>query len=110
MESLRDYGYSGMDDGIKVYHFLQGFKSTEFEAAINVVWSKQRIIKTDFDATISYLSQMITKKGASIQSVHISITRSQPGKPKVAALMKKENAKISQGSLKFHDKSAADAG
>ena len=36
MVSLTDYGYSGMDNGIKIYHFLQGIKSTELVAAVNV--------------------------------------------------------------------------
>ena len=37
MESLTDYGYSGMDDSTKVHHFLQGIKSPQLEAAVNVV-------------------------------------------------------------------------
>ena len=37
MESLTEYGYSGMYNGTKVLHFLQGVKSTELEAAVNVV-------------------------------------------------------------------------
>ena len=37
MDSLRDYGYSGMDNGIKVNHFVQGNKSPELEAVVNVV-------------------------------------------------------------------------
>ena len=40
MESLIDYGYSGMDNGTKVCHFLQGIKSTDLEAAVNVVQAK----------------------------------------------------------------------
>ena len=37
MESLTDYDYSEMNNGTKVPHFLQGIKSTELEAADNVV-------------------------------------------------------------------------
>ena len=36
MESLTDYGYSGMDNGTKVHHFLQVIKSTEVEVGLNV--------------------------------------------------------------------------
>ena len=66
MVSLTDYGYNGMDNGIKVYKFLQGIKSTELEAAVNVVVRVQpENYSTDFDATESYLSQMVMKKGSS---------------------------------------------
>ena len=68
MESLTDYGYSGMDNGTKVHHLLQGIKSTELEAAFNVVWAQTEKYGTDFDVSVSYLDQMVTKKGASIQS------------------------------------------
>ena len=37
IKSLVDHGYSGMDEGIKVCRFLKRIKSTELEAAINVV-------------------------------------------------------------------------
>ena len=32
-----DHGYSGIDNGAKVHHFLQGIKGFELEATINVV-------------------------------------------------------------------------
>ena len=40
IESLTDYHYSGMGNSTKVCHFLQGMKSTELEAAVNVVWAQ----------------------------------------------------------------------
>ena len=40
MESLTDYGSSGMDNSTKVCHFLQGMKNTEMEAVVNVVWAQ----------------------------------------------------------------------
>ena len=40
MESLTDYGYSGMDIGTKACYFSQEIKSTELEAAVNVVWAQ----------------------------------------------------------------------
>ena len=44
MESLKDDGYSGIDDNNKYYHFLQDIRSTELEAAaVHVVcahWEK----------------------------------------------------------------------
>ena len=42
MESLVDHGYSGIDDGTKVYCFLQGIKITELEAVANVVLALTR--------------------------------------------------------------------
>ena len=41
MESLTDYGYSGMDSGTKVRHFFKGIKSYELEAIVNVVCAHQ---------------------------------------------------------------------
>ena len=40
MESLVDYGYNGMDNGTKVCRFVQGIKSTELEAVVNVFWAQ----------------------------------------------------------------------
>ena len=49
MESLTDYGYSGMDNGTKVSHFLQGIKSTELEAAVNAVWAQPEKYGSEFE-------------------------------------------------------------
>ena len=78
MKSLTDYGCSGLDNSIKVRHFLQGIKSTELKAAVNVVLAQQERYGTDFDAKMSYLGQIITKKRPSMQSVQNAKTRSQP--------------------------------
>ena len=48
MESLTDYGYSGMDNGTKVHHFLQDIKSNDLKAAVSVVWAQQEKYGTDF--------------------------------------------------------------
>ena len=37
IKSLTDYGYSEMNNGTKVHHFLQSIKSPELEAVVNVV-------------------------------------------------------------------------
>ena len=37
MESLVDHSYGSIDNGIKVYHSLQGAKSTELEAVFNMI-------------------------------------------------------------------------
>ena len=63
MESLVDYGYSRMDDGTQVHHFLQGLMSTELEAVVNFVWAQPEKYDKDFDATVSYLGQMVMRKG-----------------------------------------------
>ena len=47
----------------------------------------------DFNATMSYQGQMVTKKGPSMQSVSIAKSRGQPGRPKVAASMEKVKCK-----------------
>ena len=73
-----------MDNGTKVCHFLQGIKSPELEAAVNVVCTQPEKYGTDFDATVSYLDQMVTKKGK---------IGSQMVRPKVAALTGKVECK-----------------
>ena len=77
MKSLKDYGYSGMDNGTKVRHFLQGTKSPELEAVVNVVLAQPEKYGTDFDTTMSYLGQMDMKKSLVMQSVCITKTVSQ---------------------------------
>ena len=67
MKNLIDYGCSGMDNGTKVCHFFHGIKSTELEAVVNVVWAQPGKYGSDFDVTMSYLGQMVTKKGTSMQ-------------------------------------------
>ena len=59
MESLTDYGHSGIDNGTKAHHFLQDIKSPELETAVNVVCAQPEQYGTDFVATVSYLDQMI---------------------------------------------------
>ena len=48
MESLTDYGYSGIDNGNKANQLLQNIKSTQFEAAVNVagahIWNSMEQI------------------------------------------------------------------
>ena len=63
MESLIDYGFSGMDNGTKFNHFLQGIKNNKLKAGVNVVWAQPEKYGTNFDATISYLDQKVMKKG-----------------------------------------------
>ena len=57
-----------MDNGTKVHHFLQGIKSTEMEKMVKIVQVQLEKYRTDFDATMSFLGQMVTKRGASMQS------------------------------------------
>ena len=57
------------------------------EAVVNVVWAQPEKCGKDFSMTASYLGQMVTKKGYTMQSILIAKTRSQPAKPKVVILM-----------------------
>ena len=52
IESLTDYGYSGMNNGTKVHHFLQSIKSIELEVTVNIVWAQPENYSTNFDATV----------------------------------------------------------
>ena len=45
-----------------VHHFFPCIKSTELEAVVNAVWAQPERYGTDFDAIMSYLCQMVTKK------------------------------------------------
>ena len=57
---LTDHGYSGND----VCHYLQGVRSTKFKAVVNVVHAQPG---KDFDATMSYLGQMVTNNINNLQ-------------------------------------------
>ena len=85
-ESLKDHGYSGIDNGTKVCIFLQGIRGTELEEVVNVVCIQPEKYEKDFDPTVSYLGQKVTKKGNNMQSVHIAKTGSQPAKLKESSL------------------------
>ena len=63
MESIADHGYSDIEDGTKVHHFLQGIKSTELETPKNFVKAQPEKYDKDFDMTVFYLGQMVTKEG-----------------------------------------------
>ena len=63
MDNLANHGYSGINDGTKVYHFLQGIKCTELEGAVNVVQAQPEKYGKNFGTTVSYLGWMIMKKG-----------------------------------------------
>ena len=93
MKSLTDYGYSGMDNDTKVCQFLHVIKSPELKAAVNIVWIQQEMYWADFDATMSNLGQMVTKKRLIEQVIHIVKTRSQTVRPKVASFTRKIKCK-----------------
>ena len=93
MKSIKDFDYSEMDNGRKVCHFLQGIRSTKLEETANVVLAQTKKYDMDFDATVCYLGQMVTKKGPSMQSVYIAKTGSQPEWPNMAKLHGKVECK-----------------
>ena len=93
MESITDYGYSKMDNGTKVCHFLPEIKSTGLKAGLNLVEAQPEKHGTDFDATVLCLSQMVMKKGTSMQSICIAKTGNQRVKPKLAAFAGKIECK-----------------
>ena len=99
IENLADHGYTGINGGTKIHHFLQGIKSTELHTAHKVVWTKTEKYGKDFYAMVSDHGQIIMKKGYNLQTVHIA---SQPAKPKLTPLMAKIKCKVPHGSLKFY--------
>ena len=96
MESITDHDYCGMDNYTKICHFLQSIKRSEFEAVVNVFQAQPEPFGMNFDATVSYLGQIVTKKSLVMQSVHIAKIRSQPVRPKVVVFMGKWNGKSAQ--------------
>ena len=90
---LHSKDYSRIDNGTQVCLFLQGIKSTELEKAVNVVRAQPEKYGTDFNATVSYMGQMVTKKDPSMQSIHIVRTKSQPVKAEVMAFTSKVGCK-----------------
>ena len=93
MESIADYGYSGINNDTKDQNFLHDIKSTELEAAVNVAGAQQEKYGTDFDVSVSYLGQMVTKKGPSMQSVNFVKPESQLMRLKVVVFMGKVECK-----------------
>ena len=83
MESLEDKIYSVIEDGTKVYHFLQRIKNFELEVAINVIWAQIEKHGKNFDTMMSYLGQMVTKKDHNLQFIQIAKTENKLGNSKV---------------------------
>ena len=69
MRGVTDYGCSGMNNGIKVCHFIQAIRGHELEAPVNVVQAQPEKHGMDFDTTMSYLGQMLMKKSLVMQSI-----------------------------------------
>ena len=107
MVSLGDHGYSGIGNCGNIHHFLQGIWSTELEAVVNVVQPEK--YSKDFDATVSYFGQMVTKEGNIVLSVHTAKTRSQLAKSKVTQFMGKIECKNIHGRLKLNVQRATGA-
>ena len=63
------------------------------ETAVNVAQVQVEKYGTGFDTTVSYLGQMVTKKGTSIKSGCFVKNMSQPVKLKVMAFMGKVGCK-----------------
>ena len=76
LEGLVDHGYISTNDCTNIDHFLHGIKSTELEAVVNIAWAQPEKYGKHFDATVSYLCQMVMKKGYNMQFVHIAKTAS----------------------------------
>ena len=89
MESLTDYGYSGMDNGTNVHHFLQKIKITTLEAAVNAVHNQRSMAKI----LMSYFVHMVRKKSYTKQSIRTAKTRHQPVMPKVVTYVGKIECK-----------------
>ena len=77
MKSLEDHCCHGIGDGTNIHHFLQGIRGTELEAVVNVVCAQLEKNRKDFDVTVSYLGQVVTKKGDEVQPICITETESQ---------------------------------
>lgn len=93
MEILEDDGYGGTDSGTKVYYFIQGKRSIELEAVVNVICAQPKKYDKYFYATLSYLGQMITKEDSTMNSVSTAKTGSLPVKPKATHFMEKIGCK-----------------
>ena len=73
---------------------------------VNVVWAQWERYGKGFDATVSYLGHIFTKKGYVMEYIHITKTGSQPAKSRVIAFM----WMIVWGSMEFHVERKANAG
>ena len=74
-------------------NFLKGFNCTGLLAVVNVVQAQQEKYCKDFNTTASYVDHIVTKRGYTIQSIHIDKTTSQPVKIKVVTFMEKIECK-----------------
>ena len=99
IESFVNDGYSEVDKGTKVCHFLKGVKSTELEAVVNVVQTQPEKYGKDVDTAVSYLDQI---------REHNAICpyckdQKSASKAYIGTLHVEDKVfEISQGSLKFH--------
>ena len=77
LQSLANSGCSGNNNETNVHSFLQESKSTELEAAVNVVWVQPKKYTKYVDTMVPYPCQMVIMKGYNMQFVNIEKNRSQ---------------------------------
>ena len=60
--NLTEYGYQGLDPGLKVQYLLNGIRCDKLFTAVPTVRAHLDNYKKDFNAVVSFLSQCIDKK------------------------------------------------
>ena len=69
-----EFGYQGLDLGLKVQYLLNGIRCNKLSMAVAAVRAHPYRYKKDFDAVVSFLSQYIDRKAPTPSVKVASIT------------------------------------
>ena len=80
LENLMEYGYKGLDPGLKVLYLLNGIRCEKLSTAGIAVKANPDKYEKGFDAVVAFLTQSIDKRALTPSVKVASVAQTQPAK------------------------------
>ena len=78
--NLMEYGYQGLDPGLKVQYLLNGIMSDKLSTAVTTVRAHPDKCEKYFNALVTFLNQYIDKRAPTPSVKVASVTQTRPAK------------------------------
>ena len=78
--NLIEYGYQGLDPGLKVPYLLKGIRCDKLSTAITTVRAHPDKYEKDFHMVVTFLTQNINKRAPTLSVKVASVDQTRPAK------------------------------
>ena len=78
--NLMEYGYQGLDTGLKVTYLLNGIRCDKLSTAVTAVRAHSDKYKKDLDSVVTFLTQYIDKRAPTLSVKVASVMQTRPAK------------------------------